>query len=100
MNTDKEIELFKQYQKDWCELYIHFCFHKNETPKQCWDRNIFKQHFTFEKWKKGYTQVSTNISSNFNGKEIEGIPLIDKTIRITYNIFHFVPFNIRYTLDK
>jgi len=94
----KEQDLFNQYLKDWCELYVHFCWHKNETPKQAWDRNIFKAHFTFERWKQGFTKYTTHKKSVFSNRELEGVELKDNHIKISYNMFHFVPFNINFEL--
>ena len=89
-----EFELYKKYLKDWAEVYVHFCWHKNETPKLAWDRNIFKEHFTFERWKKdGFTKVNTNTTATLkNGQEI--------SVRKKYKIFHFVDFDIKYSIDE
>lgn len=87
-----DIELFKIYLRDWSELYIHFCWHKNETPKQTCDRSIFKNKFTFERWKQGFSNYTKNEKYVPKTEDTE---LLDLNVRITYNMFHFVPFNIR-----
>ena len=89
----EEIELYKKYLKDWVEVYTHFCWHKNQTPKQCYDRNIFEDYFTFENWKKGFTEVDTNTTATLKNREVI-------SIRKKYKIFHFVEFDIRYSIDK
>ena len=62
---------------------------------------IFKDEFTFERWKQGFHDYQQNIK--FTTKltdELEGVKINDVSIKLNYNMFHFVPFNIRKELNN
>lgn len=95
-DVTREALLFKQYMKDWADMYVEFCIKSNNG----WDKIIFKEYFTFEKWKKGFTECNTSMSGKLvMNKNGESFPDYNGYIRVKYNIFHFKPFNIRYSID-
>lgn len=93
---EQEAELFSRYLKDYLDLWVHFCAHIKGTPKQITDEVLFKQEFTFEKWKQGYWDYKTNRSFTHSLGGIE----FDRNVSVTYNIYRFIPFNIRYEVTS
>ena len=45
------MEDYNKYLKEWCDLYIHFCWHKSETPKQITDKIKITNKFYTIKFK-------------------------------------------------
>ncbi len=85
----------EEYLIDWLELYPHFCFHLKKTPKEISDERIFKEYFTFERWKEGFWRYKTNKLLDFKYSKLEGIPIKSGYIEFEYSLFHMIPFNIK-----
>ena len=93
------MEDYNKYLKYWCDLYIHFCWHKSKTPKEITDKVLFKKEFTYERWKQGFHTYTSNKSMLYKfGNTLEGVELKENYIRLTYNLYKNVPFNIKYEL--
>jgi hypothetical protein len=90
--VEKEIELFNLYLKDYLELWPHFCWHNDKTPKQVMDRVLFKKEFTFERWKEGFWTYKTNTNFKHTLSDVS----TTKRVAISFNQYRFIPFNIKY----
>ena len=94
-----ESEQYMLYLKDYLDLWPHFCWHKDKSPKQIYDKVLFKQEFTFERWKEGYWEFVANKSLHYTqNDDLDGIALKKLYTRLTYNSYRFIPFNIKYEL--
>jgi hypothetical protein len=85
---------YNDFLKDYVELWPSFCWHLDKTPKQITDRVLFKKEFTYERWKEGYHTYYNNTTFIHTLDSIT----TKKTVRISYNIYRFVPFNIKYEI--
>lgn len=94
------MEDYSNFFKQWCELYVHFCWHKKETPKQITDEVLFKKEFTYERWKNGYWVYNNNKLINYTiNNELNSVKLKSLSVRLEYNLYRDVPFNIKYILQ-
>ena len=93
------MEDYNKYLKEWCDLYIHFCWHKSKTPKEISDEVLFKKEFTFERWKQGFHTYTSNKSMDYKFNNcLHNVTLKDSYIGLEYNLYRNVPFNIKYIL--
>jgi hypothetical protein len=94
-----DFELYKEYLKDWVELYPYFCWHKGENTKAITDEVLFKKEFTFERWKQGFHEYNTMTNLGYKlTDELHGVKKKNLSCRLRYNIFRFIPFNIKYEI--
>jgi len=98
-NIYREMELFKLFQKDYLDLYVYFCGHLKRNPMQIYNEVLFKKEFTFERWKEGFVDYRQNKPLFYLGNDmLENVKLKAKYLKVTYNQYRFVPFNIRIEL--
>lgn len=95
----QEMELYKLFLKDYLDLYIYFSAHLKKTTYQINNEILFKKEFTFERWKQGFVNYSQNKPLFFLGNNmLENVKLKSNYIKINYNQYRFIPFNIRIEL--
>jgi hypothetical protein len=85
---------FSDFLKDYIELWPSFCWHLDQNSKQITDRVLFKKEFTYERWKKGYDTYYNNTTFTHTLCDVT----TKRTVRISYKIYRFVPFNIKYEI--
>jgi hypothetical protein len=94
------MEDYSEYLKDWCDLYIHFCWHKSKTPREITDEVLFKKEFTYERWKQGFSRYKTSKVVNYKiNNELSSVNLKNFDCNVEYSLYRFVPFNIKYNFN-